>query len=146
MTLSMLIVLASAAWLLSCGASVLALYWNMTAGSLRLRAAFISSCIALLVGYWGMGRIQLSASKTVNGQVEWSINSRWFFLGALALGAASLASTLWNWRKARRRPAGGSLPGEACGHFGDEPSAPPKGGLVVPAGISGGTEGPPSVS
>jgi hypothetical protein len=106
---------------LSCGASLLALYWNLKARSQRLRAAFISSCLALLLGYWGVSRIQLHASKTVNGQVEWSINSRWFFLVAVVLGAASVALTLRNWRKASGR-------------------------LATPLGDSGAAEGPPSVS
>jgi protein-S-isoprenylcysteine O-methyltransferase Ste14 len=73
------------------------------AGPQRLRAAFISCGVALLAGYFGLSRIQLNGSKTVNGHVEWSINSRWFFFGALVLAAASLALTLWNWRKARSR-------------------------------------------
>ena len=107
MTFSTLIALASAVWLLSCGASLLALYWNRVAGSRRLRAAFISSCVALVLGYGGLSRIQLNASRTVNGQVEWSINSHWFFLGALVLGAASLALNLWRWGKARTGLAAG---------------------------------------
>ena len=105
MTFKILVALASVVWLLSCGASLLALYWNLMAGSQRLRAAFISSCAALLIGYLGMSWIRLNASKTVNGHVEWSVNSHWFFLGALVLAATSVALTLWNWRKGRRRLA-----------------------------------------
>ena len=123
MTFSTLIAFASAVWLLSCGASLMALYWNSMAGSQRLRAAFISSCIGFLIGYLGVSRIQLNASRTVNGHVEWSINSRWFFLGAMFLGVASLALTLWNWRKASSRLAVGPLTREAYGHFGNEPGA-----------------------
>jgi len=145
MTLGALIALAAAVWLLSCAASVLARYWNIVAPAPRLRAAFISSGLALLLGYWGLGWIQLHASKTVNGRVEWSINSRWFFIGALVLGAASLALTLWNWRKASSRHAANPATRGACGHFKDEPSAS-KGGPATCSGDSGAPVGPPSVS
>ena len=113
MSFGALIALASAVWLLSCAASVLAMYWNIVAPAQRLLAAFISSCLAILIGYGGLAWIRLNASKTVNGHVEWSINSRWFFIGALGLGGASVALTLWNWRKASSRLAPGSQAGEA---------------------------------
>src|SRR5438067_12329176 len=99
MTISTLVALVSAVWLLSCGASVLALYWNVVARVQRRRAAFVSSCVALLIAYGGLSRVRLNASKTVNGHVEWSVDSRWFFTAALILGAAALAVTLWNWRR-----------------------------------------------
>jgi protein-S-isoprenylcysteine O-methyltransferase Ste14 len=141
-----LIALALAVWLLSCGASLLALYWNIVAAGQRLRAALISSCVALLVGGLGVSLIQLKASKTVNGQVAWSFDSRWFFIGALVLAGASLALTLWNWRKASSRLAPGSQAGEAGGRFGDEPLAAPNGGPAVPPANPGAGGGPPSVS
>ena len=100
MTFSSLIVLGSAVWLLSCSASLLALYWNVGLQPKRLKGALISSCTAVLIGYFGISRIQLSASKTVNGDVVWSLNSKWFFIGALAAGGIALALTLWNWTKA----------------------------------------------
>jgi hypothetical protein len=99
MIFSTLIAVASALWLLSCGASLLAVYWTIKARSRRPRAASISSCAALLVGYWGLSRIHLNASKTVDGHLVWSVNSQWFFGAALVLGAASLAWSLWNWKK-----------------------------------------------
>jgi len=111
MTLNTLIALALAVWLVSCGASVLALYWNTVARAQRCRAALVSSCLAILTAYLGLSRVQLSASKTVNGHVEWSVNSRWFFTAALILGAASLALTLWNRRQAASRSAAGAVDG-----------------------------------
>ena len=114
MTFSTLIALASVVWLLSCGASLLAVYWNITAGPQRWRAAFISTCVAVLVGYMGLTRIQLNASKTVNGHLQWSFDSRWFFLGALVLAATSLALTVWSWSKSRSRRATGPLTSGAC--------------------------------
>ncbi len=99
MTFRVLIMLACAVWLFSCGAALLALYWNFKAGSRRTRAALISSGVALLSGYWGLSHFQYSASKTVNDHLEWSINSKWFFISALVLGSAALAVTFWNWKK-----------------------------------------------
>src|SRR5215831_16804476 len=100
MTFNIFIALACVDWLLSCGASLLALYWNFKARSKRPRAAFLLSCAALVLAYGGLSHVQLSASKTVNGELVWSLNSRWFFIGALVLGGASLAWSLWNWTKA----------------------------------------------
>jgi len=99
-TFSSLIVLASAVWLLSCSASLLSLYWNVGLRPKRLKGALISSCTALLIGSFGISRIQLSASKTVNGDLVWSLNSKWFFIGALSAAGVALALTLWNWTKA----------------------------------------------
>ena len=141
-----LIALASAIWLLSCAASVLAVYWNIVAPARRLLAAFISSCLAILIGYWGLRWIQFNASRTVNGHVEWSINSRWFFIGALVLGGASLALTLWNWRKASRHLTPGSPAVESCGRFGDELGAALNGGPAAPPAKSGASGGPASVA
>ena len=123
MTFSTLIALACAVWLSSCGASLLALYWNSGARSQRPLAAFILSCVGLLVGYLGLSRIHLNASKTANGHLEWSINSHWFFLGALVLGAVSLALAVWNWRKASSRRTAAPLITRAYGGSGDEPGA-----------------------
>lgn len=103
MTFATLIALAAAVWLLSCAASLLGLYWNLRAGPQRWRAALVCSGMGLLSGYLGLSRIQLSGSKTVNGELVWSLNSRWFFWGALALGAVSLLWALWNWSQARHR-------------------------------------------
>lgn len=146
MTFYGLIALASAVWLLSCAASALALYWNVAAPVQRLRAAFISSCLALLIGYLALGRIQLNASKTVNGHVQWSINSRWFFIGALVLGGASLVLTLRNWRRASSRLVPASQAGEAGGRFGVEPGAAPNAGPTAPPSNSEASGGISSVS
>lgn len=103
MTFGVLVGMAAIVWLLSCGASLLAVYWNCRAGRSRRAPAFILSAIGLLTGYAGLSRIQLHASKTVNDHVVWSFNSRWFFIAALVVGSAALALTGWNWMKERTR-------------------------------------------
>jgi hypothetical protein len=100
MTLGIFVSIICAVWLLSCGASLLSNYWNLRAGFERRWPARIACGLALVVAYLGFSRIQFHASRTVNGHVEWSFNSKWFFLAALALAAISLAFTLWNWHKA----------------------------------------------
>jgi hypothetical protein len=145
MTFSTLVALACVVWLLSCGASLLALYWNSRRRSQRPLAAFILSCAALLIGYCGLSRIQLNASKTVNGHLVWSINSRWFFTAALVLGAASLAWSLWNWKKANGSGAT-ALVKRAHSGAGDEPGASPNSGPAKQLGDPGVSDGPPSVN
>jgi hypothetical protein len=100
-SMSILIAGIAALWLLSCGASALALYLGGRAQ--RYRAAVVSSCVALLTAYGGLTRARFSASETVNGRVQWSVDSRWFFIAALALAAAALALSLWKWRQAAER-------------------------------------------
>jgi hypothetical protein len=146
MGFSSLVALACAVWLLSCGASVLALYWSIKAGSQRRRAAVIMSCLGLLSGYFGLSLIHVKAWRTVNGHLEWSINSRWFFLAAVVLGAASLALAVWNWRKACSCCTTAPLTTRDAGGSADEPGAPPNGGPAELLGISEVGGGPPSVS
>jgi hypothetical protein len=35
--------------------------------------------------------------------VQWSFDSKWFFLGAMVLGAVSLGLAIRNWRRVRRQ-------------------------------------------
>jgi len=130
MTFGILVTIAVAVFLLSCGASVLALYWSIKAGSHRGLGAVISSSIALVIAYVGLSCIQLHASRTVNGQLVWSLNSRWFFVAALVLGAIALALAVWKWRKVSRGRAA-TPPASQAGDTSGEPSgsacdAPPQ--------------------
>lgn len=59
------------------------------------------SCVGLLSGYFGLSLIHVKAWHTVNGKLEWSVNSRWFFLAAVVLGAGSVTVAVW--KKAGRR-------------------------------------------
>lgn len=91
-------------WLFSCVAGLLGVWWGGFSGTRRFRAAFISSCLALVSAGLGLTRFHVSASKTVNGQLQWSFNSKWFFIVALVLAVVALVLTAWNWRKARTQP------------------------------------------
>ena len=101
MTFNTLIGLTIGICLFSCAAALLAMWFGIAAKPERFRTAFALSGLALAAGYAGISRFHFAASKTVNGHVQWSFNSKWFFLGALVLGAISLTATLW--RYCRRR-------------------------------------------
>jgi hypothetical protein len=100
MTLSLLIAAALGVFLVSCSASVLAIWWTLIPQPGRYKAALVSSVLALAVGYFGAAHVNLHASRSVNGHVEWSLNSHWFFVTALILGGIALVLTLWKWWQA----------------------------------------------
>ncbi len=94
MAFGSMIAVASAVWLLSCGASLGALYRNLWLRSSRWPPSLALSWGGLLIGLWGRSFIHLSASKTINGHQEWSLNSEWFFVGAIILAVLALVSTV----------------------------------------------------
>ncbi len=102
--MTVLLAVVGVIWLFSCAAGLAAIRWSAFSGTRRFRAAFISSCLAIVSAWLGLSSLQVSASKTVNGQVQWSFNSKWFFIGALVLAFGSLMLTAWNWRKTRTQP------------------------------------------
>jgi hypothetical protein len=104
MSFNTLIGLATGLWLFTCAAGLLAIWWGVAAEPPKFRAGLVSSCLALGAGYLGISRFHFAASKTVNGHLKWSINSKWFFVGALILAAASLVLTLWKFSNRRREP------------------------------------------
>ena len=78
-----------ALWLLSLVSCLLAIRWSVGAAPRRFWAAIISSILAIVIGYCGMTRFHISYSRTVNAS-QWSIDSKWFFILPLLLGALSL--------------------------------------------------------
>jgi len=100
MSISTLYGLTAAIWLLSFTAALLGLWWTFRPGQRWRWAALVSSCLALAVSYFGLSRLHLAVSRTTNGRLDWSINSKWFFLVSLMIGAVALILTLWHWRKA----------------------------------------------
>ncbi len=88
-----LIAIAALIWLASLAVCAVALFAK------RLWISVILSLIALAIGYLGLTRFQVNASKTINGQVQWSFNSHWFFIATLVLAALTLAYSIWKHRK-----------------------------------------------
>jgi hypothetical protein len=87
-------VVAALIWLSSIAACLIACLAK------RLRTSLIFSLIALAIGYLGMTHFHITASRSVNGRVQWSFNSHWFFVATLVLAALTLAYTIWKFRKA----------------------------------------------
>ena len=99
MTFQVLVGITAVLWLVSMGGCVLAFRWSWLSVPKRFWAAVILSVTALVLGYLGMTRFHVVASKTVNGQVQWRFDSRWFFIVTLLFGTFTLAYTLWKQRK-----------------------------------------------
>ena len=99
MTFQLLIAIAAAVWLASIAACVIAAFIK------RFSISLILCFAALACGYLGLTHFQVSASKTVNGHVVWSFNSRWFFIATLVLAALTLAYTVWKQRRSTPQSA-----------------------------------------
>ena len=102
MTFQLLIGKAVALWLASLVACALA--WRFSFVAKHCGVSIILSVAALAMGYLGLTRFHLSGSKTVNGETQWSFNSRWFFIATLTLGALTLAYTIWKHRRTTPPP------------------------------------------
>ena len=83
----------AALWAASIAAAMISLLWCRHGASYPQRS-LVFSVVSTAIAVFGLARIHLSASKTVNDKVEWAINSKWFFLVALALGCVALAMAL----------------------------------------------------
>lgn len=100
MSISTLYGVTAAVWLFSLAAALAGLWCSVRPGRRRRSAALLLSCLALAVSYLGLSRFHLAVSQTTNGRLDWSLNSKWFFLASLLIGVVALILTLWNWRKA----------------------------------------------
>ena len=102
-TIYLLFVAAAILWLFSLAACAMAFVCCSLAPSRRrFWMAVVSSALALLIGYLGATRFHVTYSRTVNNS-HWSLDSRWFFIVPLVLGAVALLLTLWR----NRRSSGG---------------------------------------
>lgn len=99
MTFNILVGIATTLWLLSIAACGLAFRWSYLSVPRRFWPAVILSGLALLLGFLGLTRFHIVASKTVNGQVQWRFDSHWFFIVTLVLGGGTLAYALWKRKK-----------------------------------------------
>jgi len=87
--------IVAALWVASLIACAVAFRWSFLSVPKRFASAVILSLAALVIGYVGLMHFHFAASRTVNGQTQWRIDSRWFFIATLAFGAATLIYTLW---------------------------------------------------
>jgi len=99
-----LIALVGFLWLFSFATAVFALRWTIISETRRFGAALIASALAIASSYAGLSWLHFEASKTINGHVAWSVNSNWFFLASLLLGATALCLALWHGRKTAKSP------------------------------------------
>jgi hypothetical protein len=98
MTLPIFIGAIATYWLLTIAASVWAYVWSFY-------DRHFWHCIALLAmacigSIYGMTHFRISSSRTVNGQVQYSFDSKWFFIVSLVISVLVAAFVLWNKWKA----------------------------------------------
>jgi hypothetical protein len=101
-TIYVLFAVAAVLWLFSLAACSVALLCCCFPGRQRFWLAIALSVVAILIGYLGTTHFHVNYSRTVNNS-HWSIDSRWFFIVPVVLGALSL--TLAIWRRVRRMPS-----------------------------------------
>ena len=94
MGFQIIFITAALIWLASIAACVIA--WFVK----PLWLSVILPLIALGIGYLGLTRFQVHASKTVNGELVWSFNSHWFFVATVVVALLTLACAIWKHRKA----------------------------------------------
>ena len=95
MTLPVLIGVALTHWLITIAACVLVFVWSATAIQRRFWPCLILSVLAFISSYWGVTHIHIASSQTVNGHLQWRIDSTWFFTASLVASVGALACTLW---------------------------------------------------
>ena len=96
--------IAGVVWLTGVAAALLSLRWTFTPRP-RFWPATLAALAALMVGYVGLTRFQMTASKTVNGVTQWRFDSKWFFAALLVLAASALACVVWKRFMPGRRSA-----------------------------------------
>ena len=86
-------------WLATIVACMLAFGWSFSSIQPRLWVGVVLSITAIGSSYWGLTRIHIIWSQTVNGHLQWRFDFGWFFTAPLVLGVLALAYTLWRrWR------------------------------------------------
>jgi len=84
-------------WLLTVAAGALVFIWSFFRR--RFWPCIVLSVLAFLSSYYGVTRIRITSSQTVNGHLRYYIDSRWFFIASLVFSLLALAYTLWKrWR------------------------------------------------
>ena len=100
-TICGLFAIAAVLWLFSLAVCAVAFLCCCLPGRRRFWLAIVLSGLAILMGYLGTMRFHVKYSQTVNDS-HWSIDSRWFFIVPLVLGALSLALAMWRRSRSSR--------------------------------------------
>ena len=100
-TIYILFAIAAGLWLFSLAACAVALLCCCFPGRRRFWLAIVLSGLAILIGFLGTTRFHVTYSRTVNAS-HWSIDSRWFFIVPLVLGALALALAIWRRSRSSR--------------------------------------------
>jgi hypothetical protein len=82
-------------WLATIAACVLAFGWSLSSVHRRVWSGVILSILAMASSCWGLTRIHIDWSQTVNGHLQWRFDSGWFFTASLILSVLALAHALW---------------------------------------------------
>jgi hypothetical protein len=84
-------------WLLTIAACAAVFIWSFSCR--RFWPCIILSVLASLSSYYGVTRIHIVSSQTVNGHLQYRVDSRWFFMASLVFSILAVAYTLWKrWR------------------------------------------------
>ena len=102
MNFQLLVGIIAVLWLASIVACVVALRWTFLSVPRRFLAAVVLSLTAILLGYLGLTRFHVDASRTVNGQTQWRFDSKWFFIVTLVFAGATLIYSLWKQKRIAR--------------------------------------------
>lgn len=98
---------AAAFLLASVVCAALAIRFGLRPAPNRFWASVVLALVALGIGSLGM-RTHITYSRTVNGH-GWTLDSKWFFLAPLILGAVALVLAIWR-RSQRQGIAGADTP------------------------------------
>ena len=82
-------------WFFSFVACAVAFRWSWLAAPRRFMPAILLAMVSLIVGYLGMTHFSFAASKTENGHMLWSVNSKWFYITTLIMAGGTLLYTIW---------------------------------------------------
>jgi len=94
-TLGSFTAVVSLVWLLSVVAGGLSLRWTLMRRPGGSVAGLLSAAGSLALAWLGLSRFHLETSKTVNGRLMWSLDSKWFFQAACVLAATALLLAVW---------------------------------------------------
>src|SRR6478609_1790969 len=106
MTLRDLVGTVMCLWLLSIVACIISIRWALFSLPRRFWPGVVLSVLALIGGYLGMTHFRVMASRSVNGQVQWKFDSRYFFIVTMILAAITLGIMLWRQKKLRSSKSG----------------------------------------